>query len=132
VPTKKILVIDDEAVIREVVQSCFEDVAGWAVITASSGREGLEQALVESPDAIVLDVLMPEMDGIAVLRQLKANPATQTIPVVLLTISTNFTDASFYVELGAVGAIAKPFDPINLVEQVANFLGWMLEQQEHS
>lgn len=130
--TKQILVIDDEAAIQEVVQSCFEDLAGWTVITASSGRAGFAQALAAKPDAIVLDVLMADMDGIALLRQLKANPATETIPVVLLTIATDFADPQSCALLGAVGAIAKPFDPFSLVEQVAGFLGWAVGQREES
>jgi len=132
VSTKQILVIDDETAIQEVVQSCFEDLAGWTVITASSGQAGLNQALMANPDAIVLDVLMSDMDGITLLRKLKANPKTEVIPVVLLTIATDFTDPGGCEALGAVGAIAKPFDPINLVEQVADFLGWSLEQPEEN
>jgi CheY-like chemotaxis protein len=130
VSTKQILVIDDEAVVREVVQSCFEDLAGWTVITANSGQAGLEQALAKKPDAIVMDVLMPDIDGLTLLRQLKASPTTETIPVVLLTIATDFTDPGGCVSLGAVGAITKPFDPLALVEQVADWLGWSLEHRE--
>ena len=128
--TKQILVIDDEAAVQEVVQSCFEDLAGWTVITASSGQAGLDQTLAKKPDAIVLDVLVPDMDGITLLRQLKANPITEAIPVVLLTIATDFTTPSGWADLGVIGAIAKPFDPIDLVEQVADLLGWTLEQRE--
>jgi len=130
VSTKQILVIDDEAAVQEVVQSCFEELAGWTVITANSGQAGLEQALANKPDAIVLDVLMPDIDGITLLRQLKASPTTEAIPVVLLTIASAFTDPGGCAALGAVGAIAKPFDPFDLVEQVADLLGWALEQQE--
>ena len=130
--TKQILVIDDEAAIQEVVQSCFEDLAGWTVITASSGRTGFAQALTAKPDAIVLDVLMADMDGLTLLRQLKANPTTEAIPVVLLTIATDFADPQNCAALGAIGAIAKPFDPFSLVEQVASFLGWTVERLEEN
>ena len=130
--TKQILVIDDEAAIQEVVQSCFEDLAGWTVITASSGRTGFAQALTAKPDAIVLDVLMADMDGLTLLRQLKANPTTEAIPVVLLTIATDFADSQNCAALGAIGAIAKPFDPFSLVEQVASFLGWTVERLEEN
>ncbi|MBI4782460.1 MAG: response regulator [Oscillatoriophycideae cyanobacterium NC_groundwater_1537_Pr4_S-0.65um_50_18] len=128
--TPKILIIDDEALIQEVVQGCFEDLAGWSVITANSGQDGLDQALAKKPDAIALDIIMPGMDGITLLQHLKANPVTQDIPVILLTIATGFTDRISYAELGAIGAISKPFDPINLVEQVADFLGWTLDLKE--
>lgn len=130
VSTKQILVIDDEAAIQEVVQSCFEDLAGWTVITASSGRAGFAQALTAQPDAIVLDMLMADIDGLTLLRQLKANPATEAIPVVLLTIAPDFADPKSCTALGAVGAIAKPFDPLDLVEQVADLLGWALGHRE--
>lgn len=122
--SKRILVIDDENVIQEVVQGCFEDVAGWEVLLASSGREGLEQVVAEQPDAIVLDEMMPGMDGIAFLKQLRANDQTLSIPVVLLTAKVDLADPKLLRELGVVDAIAKPFDAIALVERVAEVLGW--------
>lgn len=122
--SKRILVIDDEDVIQEVVQGCFEDVAGWEVLLASSGREGLEQVVTEQPDAIVLDEMMPGMDGIAFLKQLRASDHTPSIPVVLLTAKVDLTDPKLLRELGVVDAIAKPFDAIALVERVAEVLGW--------
>jgi CheY-like chemotaxis protein len=122
--SKRILVIDDEDVIQEVVQGCFEDVAGWEVLLASSGREGLEQVVAEQPDAIVLDEMMPGMDGIAFLKQLRANDETPSIPVVLLTAKVDLADPQLLQELGVVDAIAKPFDAIALVERVAEVLGW--------
>ncbi|HEY9834357.1 MAG TPA: response regulator [Stenomitos sp.] len=122
--SKRILVIDDEDVIQEVVQGCFEDVAGWEVLLASSGQEGLEQVVAEQPDAIVLDEMMPGMDGIAFLKQLRANDDTPSIPVVLLTAKVDLADPQLLQELGVVDAIAKPFDAIALVERVAEVLGW--------
>ena len=122
--SKRILVIDDEDVIQEVVQGCFEDVAGWEVLLASSGREGLEQVVAEQPDAIVLDEMMPGMDGIAFLKRLRANDDNPSIPVVLLTAKVDLTDPKLLRELGVVDAIAKPFDAIALVERVAEVLGW--------
>jgi CheY-like chemotaxis protein len=122
--SKRILVIDDEDVIQEVVQGCFEDVAGWEVLLASSGREGLEQVVAEQPDAILLDEMMPGMDGIAFLKRLRANDDNPSIPVVLLTAKVDLTDPKLLRELGVVDAIAKPFDAIALVERVAEVLGW--------
>lgn len=122
--SKRILVIDDEDVIQEVVQGCFEDVAGWEVLLASSGREGLEQVVAEQPDAIVLDEMMPGMDGIAFLKRLRANDDNPSIPVVLLTAKVDLADPKLLRELGVVDAIAKPFDAIALVERVAEVLGW--------
>jgi CheY-like chemotaxis protein len=122
--SKRILVIDDEDVIQEVVQGCFEDVAGWEVLLASSGREGLEQVVVGQPDAIILDEMMPGMDGIAFLKRLRANDNNPSIPVVLLTAKVDLADPNLLRELGVVEAIAKPFDAIALVERVAEVLGW--------
>jgi CheY-like chemotaxis protein len=127
--SKRILVIDDEDVIQEVVQGCFEDVAGWEVLLASSGREGLEQVVAEQPDAIVLDEMMPGMDGIAFLKRLRANDDNPSIPVVLLTAKVDLTDPKLLRELGVVDAIAKPFDAIALVERVAEVLGWTVAVQ---
>jgi CheY-like chemotaxis protein len=82
---KRILVVDNEDYIQEATQMCLETMAGWEVVTASSGREGLLKAAAEQPDAILLDFMMPEMDGLMTFQQLQANPLTQAIPVVLLT-----------------------------------------------
>ncbi|GAB1544874.1 response regulator [Scytonema sp. NUACC21] len=122
--TKRILVVDDQDSVREVVQLCFEDLAGWKVLTACSGYEGLALAAVEKPDAIVLDVMMPGMDGITFLQHLKAEPTTQFIPVVLLTAQFELTQPKYIEHLDVVGVISKPFDPFSLADSVAEALGW--------
>lgn len=124
--TKRILVIDNEQYIQEVAQVCLETVAGWEVVTASSGKEGITKAASEQPDAILLDVMMPDMDGITTFQQLQANPETQAIPVLLLTAKVQATDRRRYADLGMKATIAKPFDPLNLANQVAAALGWAL------
>jgi CheY-like chemotaxis protein len=124
---KQILIIDDEEAVTTVVQSCFEDIAGWDVLTAASGREGLLIAQDASPDAIVLDVMMPDMDGLTVLRNLKSSVITRSIPVILLTAKTSLTESPQVNKLGVTGAIAKPFDPFLLVDQVADLLGWIVD-----
>jgi CheY-like chemotaxis protein len=121
---KHILIIDDEDDIREVAQLTLEAVGGWQVSTAASGREGLSKAEAEQPDAILLDVMMPEMDGIATFDKLQANPYTQNIPVVLLTAKVQSSDQRRFAELGITGFVPKPFDPMTLTEQVAEVLGW--------
>ncbi|HEY9640949.1 MAG TPA: response regulator [Coleofasciculaceae cyanobacterium] len=123
---RRILVIDNEPYIQEVAQICLETVAGWQVITAGSGREGLAKAEAEQPDAILLDVMMPDMDGLTTFQKLQANPATQPIPVILLTAKVQTSDQRQYVELGLKAVIAKPFDPIQLAHQVASALDWKL------
>ncbi|BAZ71186.1 two-component response regulator (plasmid) [Fischerella sp. NIES-4106] len=83
--TKRILIIDDEPDIRETTQMCLEIAGEWEVLTAVSGKEGLVKATTEKPDVILLDVMMPDMDGLTTLQNLQKNPKTQNIPVVLLT-----------------------------------------------
>jgi CheY-like chemotaxis protein len=126
--TKRILVVDNEQYIQEVIQVCLETVASWEVLLASSGQECLNQAAIKQPDAILLDVMMPDMDGITTFQKLQNNPATQHIPVILLTATLQSSDHHRYAQLGLTAAIAKPFDPLKLSEQVASALGWTLEQ----
>jgi CheY-like chemotaxis protein len=125
--TKRILVIDNEQYIQEVAQICLETTVGWDVLMAGSGREGLLKAQTEQPDAILLDVMMPDMDGVTTFEKLQANPATQHIPVILLTAKVQASDRRRYAQLGMKAAIAKPFNPLELASQVAQALGWRLE-----
>jgi CheY-like chemotaxis protein len=121
---KKILVVDNEEYIQEVAKMCLELVAGWQVVTAGSGREGIQKAELEQPDAILLDVMMPDMDGVTTFQKLQANPLTQPIPVLLLTAKIQASDRQRYAELGVKDAIAKPFDPLTLASQIASILKW--------
>jgi CheY-like chemotaxis protein len=124
VTAKRILVIDDEDDIREVAQLCLEMVANWEMLTACSGSEGLVLAEAEQPDAILLDVMMPEMDGLTTFQKLQANTATQHIPVIFLTAKVQSADRQRFALTGVTAIIAKPFDPLNLADQVAEALGW--------
>ena len=126
---KRILFIDDELHVRQVVKACLETLGGWDVLLAASGQEGLVKAVSHRPNAILLDVMMPEMDGLDLLQQLKANPVTQSIPVVFLTARLSLTEPQRFQELGVKGAIAKPFNSLTLVPQIAKALGWNLEIQ---
>jgi CheY-like chemotaxis protein len=121
---KRILVIDDEDDIREVAQLSLEMVGGWQVLTASSGPEGIEVASEQKPDAILLDVMMPELDGPSTFKKLQDNPETAKIPVILLTAKVLSADRQRFAELGVTAIVAKPFDPMNLATQVAELLGW--------
>lgn len=122
--TKRILIIDDEDDIREVAQLCLEMVASWEVLTACSGSEGIAIAEVQQPDAILLDVMMPDMDGIATFQNLRANIATHHIPVILLTAKVQSADRRRFAQLGVKEMIPKPFNPLKLASQVAEALGW--------
>jgi CheY-like chemotaxis protein len=122
---KRILVVDNEAYIQEITKISLELVAGWEISTASSGAEAIIKAAAEQPDAILLDVMMPEMDGIETFHHLQAQPKTQNIPVILLTAQLRSADQSHYKALGIRDAIAKPFDPILLAQAIRKSLGWV-------
>jgi two-component system, chemotaxis family, response regulator PixG len=115
---KQVLVVDDDRNIREVVSMCLHKLKGWDVLTAASGQEGLNGIQLKNPDVIILDVMMPEMDGLAFLRRLRSNPDTKQIPVILLTANRYLPDKSLLTELGVVETISKPFLPVNLVRQI--------------
>ncbi|EKQ66923.1 response regulator with CheY-like receiver, AAA-type ATPase, and DNA-binding domains [Leptolyngbyaceae cyanobacterium JSC-12] len=121
---KRILVIDDEADIREIAKVSLQMTKQWDVLTAASGNEGVAIAADKQPDAILLDVVMPEMDGLATLKQLKNNPASQLIPVILLTATVKIATRKQYVQLGAKAVMNKPFDPGVLANQIEAALGW--------
>jgi CheY-like chemotaxis protein len=120
----RILIIDDEDDIREVAALSLETVAGWDVTTASSGAQGLQRAVEYQPDAILLDVMMPGMDGPTTFRELRKNPATAHIPVLLLTAKVQSTDQRRFADLGVDAVLFKPFDPLTLSSQIAGVLGW--------
>ncbi len=120
---RKILIIDDEDDIREVAALSLESVAGWDVIMASSGAQGLACAAEQKPDAILLDVMMPDMDGPATFRELRRNPATARIPVLLLTAKVQGSDQRLFADLGVEAVLFKPFDPLTLSAQIASVLG---------
>lgn len=122
--TKRILVIDDEERIREVVRACLEDIGGWETVTAQSGYEGLHKAATESLDAILLDISMPDMDGFVFFKKLQENPTTQSIPVILLTAKVLPDDRAQFAQIGVAGVIPKPFNPVTISAQVAEILGW--------
>ena len=121
---KRLLLVDDEDHIREVAQVSLEAVGGHEVVTASSGLDGLAKAAAEHPDAILLDVMMPELDGPSTYERLQADPATRDIPVIFLTAKVQAADRQRLSELGARAVIAKPFDPMALAGEVEDILGW--------
>ena len=120
---KRVLLIDDEDDIREVAQLCLEIVGKYDVVTASSGAEGIRRAAANQPDAILLDVMMPGMDGPTTYKGLRANPATSHIPVIMFTAKA-LDPASADRGLEGLNVISKPFDPMQLPGQVARALGW--------
>ncbi|MEL6326745.1 MAG: response regulator [Cyanobacteria bacterium J06626_23] len=122
--TRRILVIDDEEAIHVLIQAALELIAGWQVIAASSAAAGLEKAQALQPDAILLDVMMPGVDGPTAFRQLQATPATQQIPVILLTAKARNGERRALEALGVAGVITKPFEPELMASQIATLLQW--------
>jgi CheY-like chemotaxis protein len=122
--TKSILLIDDEQNLAQVIVVCLESFKGWQVRVANSGKEGLKIVEAVKPDAILLDVMMPEMDGITVFSHLQQNPNTQNIPVILLTAKVQTSDRARFAQLGVAGIIAKPFEPLKIADQIAELLKW--------
>ncbi len=122
---KKILVVDDEEHIREVASVSLELTRGWQISTAGSGAEALRLAPEIQPDAILLDVMMPEMDGPTTFHRLQSDPATRDIPVIFLTAKVQAADRRRFTDLGVRSMIAKPFDPLRLATEVATALQWI-------
>lgn len=118
---KTILVIDDDETIRTVVDAVLKQ-HDLSPVLASSGEEGLNIARTVPPDGIVLDRKMPGMDGDQVLKELKEDPETAHIPVIMLTSKNRITDVSECLELGACDYIVKPFDHDNFIIRVHNML----------
>jgi CheY-like chemotaxis protein len=118
----KILIIDDEQDIRLIVHYALSQEGKVEVIEAESGAEGLQKAIHNHPDAILMDMKMTGMDGPATLSALKANPSTASIPVIFLTAVTDSNQSEQLAKMGAAGILSKPFDPITLANRVKSIL----------
>jgi len=118
----RLLIVDDEDDIREIVQMSLELTGGWEVLTAHSGVAAIEMAAAEQPDVVLLDVMMPGMDGPETFQRLRAHPTTSEIPVIFLTAKVQTTEQRQLQDLGATGLISKPFDPLLLNDQVCAIL----------
>ncbi|MCF2150450.1 response regulator [Desmonostoc muscorum LEGE 12446] len=121
---RSILIVDDEEDVQAIAKLGLEMGAGWNVLTACSGREALNVAANFKLDVILLDMMMPDMDGRATLQQLKANPVTQSIPVILLTAKVQDADRDSFTGLDVTAVFAKPFRPLKLAAQISEALGW--------
>lgn len=121
---KRILIIDDEPDIREIAKLSLQITKQWEVLTAASGLEGTAIAAAAKPDAILLDVIMPGLDGLGTLRKLKMDPETSDIPVILLTATAKLVMQSEYSDCDTQGILIKPFDPGILGEQIEKVLAW--------
>jgi CheY-like chemotaxis protein len=123
-PTKTVLLIDDEEYIRLIIEACIENFSNWESVSVPCCEEGLAALINQRPDAILLDMLMPNMNGFDFLKTLQAQPEFADIPVVLLTSRVDLTESQKIAHLGVKGAIAKPFHATRIVSQIAQILGW--------
>jgi CheY-like chemotaxis protein len=118
----KVLLVDDDDDIRSIGELALVEVGGMSVVLASSGAMALEVAERELPDVVLLDVMMPGMDGLTTFRRLREQPATATIPIVFVTAKVQRHEVQRYLELGAIGVIGKPFDPMTLPDELRAIL----------
>jgi len=118
----RILYVDDEPDIREIAELSLSLDPDFEVRTASGGRDALATIAEWRPDLVLLDVMMPEMDGPAVLARLREDPATASLPVAFVTARAQKSEIQNFTTLDAVGVIAKPFDPVSLAAQVRALL----------
>ena len=114
---KTILIIEDNQEIRDNTSEILE-LYGYNVIPAENGKEGIEKATKQAPDLILCDIMMPEVDGYTVIRELKSNPTTSSIPFIYLTASGERNEVEMAMNMGACGYLRKPFEPRELTELV--------------
>jgi DNA-binding response OmpR family regulator len=118
---RTVLVVDDDPVIVRLLEVNFE-MEGFAVRTAADGVEGLASAKAQQPDVIVSDVMMPRMDGLQLVNELKADPRTASIPVILLSAKAQADDVRAGIEAGADDYVTKPFEPLDLLDRVVKLI----------
>jgi DNA-binding response OmpR family regulator len=118
---RRILVVDDDPTVAEVVSGYLQR-AGYAVDRAVDGRAALDQAATRRPDLVVLDLMLPEIDGLEVCRRLRAEPLSHTVPIVMLTAKGDEHDRILGLELGADDYVTKPFSPRELVLRIQSVL----------
>jgi CheY-like chemotaxis protein len=120
----RIMYVDDEADIRAIVEMALQAIGGFAVTLCAGGREAVEKAQAAPPDLILLDVMMPGMDGPQTLAALREVPVLARVPIVFMTAKVQPSEVARFRELGAADVIAKPFDPLTLPQDVASALRW--------
>jgi len=126
---KRVLVVDDDRVIQQLLQVNLELEGYDVVATASDGKEALDKIGTLKPDLVILDIMMPKMDGLEVCRHLKADPALARIPVILLSARAQDLDIREGLDIGANAYLTKPFDPVELLEVVGRLLSGAVADQ---
>ena len=127
----KILVVDDEIYIVHILDFSL-GMEGYEVVTALDGEQALERVASEKPDLIVLDIMMPKLDGYEVCRAVKSNPTTKNVPVILLSAKGRNVDQKMGFDVGADDYITKPFSPRKLVERINQLLGQTITERPAS
>ncbi|MBU6951937.1 response regulator [Hahella sp. HN01] len=117
-PIRKIVYVEDEPDIQAIAQMALEAIGGFEVILCSSGREALEVIPQEMPDLVLMDVMMPELDGPSTLQALREVTECKHLPVAFMTAKVQKSEIDEFISLGAVGVIPKPFDPMKLSDEV--------------
>ena len=120
---RKVLLAEDDEDIQKVAQISLQFRGGWEVELAKNGEECLAKALQNRPDVILLDCMMPQMDGYEACRRLKQDPSLRDIPVIFLTAKSQEREVKKGLSLGAVGYLIKPFNPMSLAEEIKQILG---------
>ncbi len=120
-PDSRVLVVDDDPVILKLLEVNFE-MEGFIVLLAHDGAEGIEVARREQPDVIVSDIMMPTKSGLELVSELKGDPATSEIPIILLSAKAQNADVRSGMDAGADDYITKPFEPLDLVDRVNGLL----------
>jgi DNA-binding response OmpR family regulator len=116
-----VLVVDDDPVVRRMLQLSFES-EGFNVLTAGDGFEGLERIRSDHPDVVVLDIMMPKLDGMKVMRELNEDDELRGTPVILLSAKATSLDIELGLKAGAADYVTKPCDPIDLIDRVRSLL----------
>lgn len=122
--TKRVLIIDDEPAIRMIVEISIKAIAGWRVLLAASGQEGIATAEAEQPDAILVDLMMPGMDGITTVQKIQAKAALLSIPIILFTAKSQIGEQEQFASVRIAGVIMKPFKAAELVQEIRSLLNW--------
>ncbi len=119
---KKVLIVDDDPDIRKIGRLSLTGVGRWDVCLASSGKEALQLAQFERPDVILLDITMPDMDGVTTLGKLKELPGTQYTSIIMTAARFDQKDVDACVHVGALGVLTKPFNPMTLPDQIQSLV----------
>lgn len=117
-PTVTVLYVDDDPDIRAIVAVALGMQTDWRVLMASSGAEALALAASHIPNLVLMDVMMPDMDGPATLQWMHRQPALARVPVIFLTAATRTEEFDSLLKLGAKAVLSKPFDPLSLADQI--------------